>query len=307
MRQATKADKEAILNIWSVCFGADMRYQNILTAGAYPLKDTYIMEENKEIASIVTILPVEWQGKGESRNGSYIYGLATLPKFQNKGYGSKLLKEVIEKLTKEGSDFVVLYPAEEELQNFYSKNGFVPCGTQWDIEVGEERQEELLDKVDDFTDAGYELEPVDSGREYREIRHTLMEKSCTANNGEGYFTWTDDHYAYNHNEAAYYGGGLCKITLNGEAIAVAGCWPIGNNSPWEKGKMFFKEFFAQEEHKEAALSILAEFAGSKAMYLSAPAWENVENGEKVPFGMIRWLKECKKVDMSDSYLALVLD
>ena len=38
MRLANKSDKEAILNFWTVCFGADMRYQNILTATDYPLK-----------------------------------------------------------------------------------------------------------------------------------------------------------------------------------------------------------------------------------------------------------------------------
>ncbi len=307
MRLATKADKEAILNIWTVCFGADQRYQNILTANDYPLKDSYVLEVNKEIASILTILPVQWQGKGEVRQGSYVYGVATLPKFRGNGYSEKLMKEVLEKLTNEGSDFALLYPAEEELQGFYSQQGFVPCGSQLDLEIDEEQQEAWLDNIDAVTDAGYELEPVDSGREYEDLRHQLLEQNCAAHEGEGYFTWTADHYAFNHNEAAYYGGGLCKICLNGEAVAIAACWPLGNNSPWERGKLIFKEFFALEEHREAALSVLAEFAGSKAMYLSFPAWEAVEGGEKVPFGMIRWLKECKKVELSDSYLALVLD
>ena len=35
MRHANKQDKDAILNIWTQCFGADMRYQNILTAKAH--------------------------------------------------------------------------------------------------------------------------------------------------------------------------------------------------------------------------------------------------------------------------------
>ncbi len=307
MRLATKADKEAILNIWTVCFGADQRYQNILTANDYSLKDTYVLEVNKEIASILTVLPVDFCGQGETRRGSYLYGVATLPKFRGNGYSSKLMKEVLDKLSQEGSDFALLYPAEEGLQSFYAAQGFVPCGTQWDMEVSEEQQEAWLEKVDDYTDSGYELEPVGSGKEYGQLRHGLLEASCAANKGEGYFLWSPEHYAFNHNEAGYYGGGLCKISKDGEAVAIAGCWPSGNNSPWERGKIIVKEFFAQEEHKEAALAILAEFAGSKALWLSQPAWEAADGGEKVPFGMIRWLKECKKLDLSDSYLALVLD
>ena len=76
MRLANKSDKEAILNFWTVCFGADMRYQNILTATDYPLKNTYVLEDGKEIVSIMTLLPAQWQGKGEIRKGSYVYGVA---------------------------------------------------------------------------------------------------------------------------------------------------------------------------------------------------------------------------------------
>ena len=306
MRQATKADKEAILNFWTVCFGADMRYQNILTANDYPLKNTFVLEDGKEIVSIMTLLPAEWHGKGETRKGSYVYGVATLPKHRGKGYSRKLMKEALEMLNKEGQDFAVLYPAEEELQNFYAMQGFEHCGAQLELEVDEEVQEQWLDAVDEYSDAGWELEPVESGNEYAELRHALLEKSC-GGKGEGYFTFSADHYAYNHNEAGYYGGGLCKISVNGEAVAVAGLWPSGGSSPWEKGKVIIKELLCAEEHRAGALSILAEFAGGKTLYLGVPVWEALENSERVNFGMIKWLKECKKLELKDSYLSLVVD
>ncbi len=308
MRQATKTDKDAILNIWSQCFGADMRYQNILTANDYPLKDTYVLEVGKQVVSILTLLPTTWSNGTEERKGIYVYGVATLPQYRGKGYSTQLMNEALEMLKAKGDvDFAVLYPAEEELQDFYGKQGFVHCGTQIEVEVDEELQEQWLDAVDDFTDAGWELEPIDSGKEYAELRHELLKKSCADNNGEGYFLWTADHYAFNHNDAGYYGGGLCKISIDGEAVAVAGCWPMGGNNPWEGGRVFIKELFCAEEHKQGVLSVLAEFAGGKSMIMNLPAWDKSAEGEKVNFGMIKWLNESAKVDMKDSYLALVMD
>ena len=71
--------------------------------------------------------------------------------------------------------------------------------------------------------------------------------------------------------------------------------------------MILKEFLCADEHREGALSILAEFAGSKSMVLCAPAWDKNVSGDKAAFGMVHWLKECAKVEMGDSYLALVVD
>ena len=307
MRHANKQDKDAILNIWTQCFGADMRYQNILTANNYPLEDTFVLEVNDQIVSILTLLPIQWQGKGEVRKGRYVYGVATLPQYRGKGYSTKLMKEALGMLKEQGEDFAVLYPAEESLQTFYAKQGFVPCGAQLECDVDEEQQEAWLDAVDDYTDAGWELEPIESGKEYEELRHLFLEQDCGKQSGDGYFTWTAEHYAYNHNEAGYYGGGLCKICVDGEPVAIAGMWPSGGNSPWEKGKVIIKELLCAEEHREGALAILSEFAGDKSLYLGLPAWETMEGADEVPFGMIRWLKECRKVEMSDSYLSLVVD
>ena len=112
MRHANKQDKDAILNIWTQCFGADMRYQNILTANNYPLEETYVLEQGNQVVSILTLLPVEWHGKGETRKGRYVYGVATLPQYRGKGYSTKLMKEALSMLKEQGEDFAVLYPAE---------------------------------------------------------------------------------------------------------------------------------------------------------------------------------------------------
>lgn len=307
MRQAQKADKDSLLNIWSQCFGADQRYQNILTAEEYPLKDTYVYEAKGQIVSVLTLLPIRWQNGEQCREGSYIYGVATLPQYRGKGYSSRLMREALTDLREQGKDFAVLYPAEESLYDFYAKQGFEPCCTQLEAQVEEEQQEQWLDVVDDYTDAGWELEPVESGEEYEEIRHALLEKGCREKKGEGYFLWTAEHYAFNHREAAYYGGGLCKITADGEPVAIAGCWPMGGGSPWEQGSVILKEFLCDEEHREGALSLLAEFAGEKSITLCLPAWESAENGEKVNSGMIFWLNEERKIVLKDSYLSLVAD
>ena len=123
MRHANKQDKDAVLNIWTQCFGADMRYQNILTANNYPLEDTFVLEVNDQVVSILTLLPIQWQGKCEVRKGRYVYGVATLPQYRGKGYSSKLMKEALSMLKEQGEDFAVLYPAEEakdmQLHNDY--------------------------------------------------------------------------------------------------------------------------------------------------------------------------------------------
>ena len=308
MRKAVKADKESILNIWAQCFAADSKYQGILSAMDYPLVDTYVHEANGQVVSILTLLPIEWKGNGEVRKGHYVYGVGTLPQYRGKGYSTLLMKQVLAEIKEQGSDFAVLYPADESLQEFYKNQGFVSCGKQLEIAVDEEVQENWLDNADDFSDADWELQPIESGREYQELRDNFLAKSCKSN--DGYFSWTADHYAFNHNEAAYSNGGLCKITQNDEAKALAACW-VQDGNGWEQGKIIVKEMlFAEDEAKDAALSMLAEFAGGKSLVLCQPAWEK-ENSlgeiEEVNFGMINWLNQDRKVDFSESYLALVLD
>ncbi len=51
--------------------------------------------------------------------GFYIYGLATHPGQQGKGFGSRLLAYALE-----DAPFYLLYPATPELQRFYHKRGF---------------------------------------------------------------------------------------------------------------------------------------------------------------------------------------
>ena len=51
--------------------------------------------------------------------GFYIYGLATHPRQQGKGFGSGLLAYALE-----DAPFYMLYPATSELQRFYYKRGF---------------------------------------------------------------------------------------------------------------------------------------------------------------------------------------
>jgi GNAT superfamily N-acetyltransferase len=117
IRKANEQDKPALREIWSAAFHDPLSYADFVLD--HCLKLGTVLYDDR-CSSFVTRLPLTLQQKGVTLlQGFYIYGLATHPTQQGKGYGSRLLARAVE-----NTPFCLLYPATSELQRFYRIRGF---------------------------------------------------------------------------------------------------------------------------------------------------------------------------------------
>lgn len=74
---------------------------------------------NNQLSTICAILKVD-------NNSAEIKNLATYPRFQNKGYATKLLEFLFKKYKDEGLNNLILGTGENDITlNFYKKRGFI--------------------------------------------------------------------------------------------------------------------------------------------------------------------------------------
>lgn len=117
IRTATVNDKAALREIWSAAFGDDRSYADFVIENCLSLGSVLYHPEGM---SCLTLFPLVLHRKGKKPlKGFYVYGVATHPDKQKRGYSSLLLYHA-SKLAK----FLVLYPATEPLRSFYLKRGF---------------------------------------------------------------------------------------------------------------------------------------------------------------------------------------
>lgn len=110
-----------IINLWDIAFGEDKKFNDYYFKNIFKPEYTLIMIENNKLISMAQMLPYTLKNIGDV---TYIYGAATLPECQGKGYMQKLLEKSFEidiKLNKKGS---VLIPAEKSLFDYYKRTGY---------------------------------------------------------------------------------------------------------------------------------------------------------------------------------------
>ena len=114
-------DMHDIINIWHKCFGNedDSVYQFL--SRYYFEHCSFVENVNNHIVSMLFMIPCNTK----SGSAAYLYGVATDPEFQHRGYSSKLMSKFIEKCKNDGFDFTFLIPEEESLADFYAKFGYI--------------------------------------------------------------------------------------------------------------------------------------------------------------------------------------
>ena len=91
----------------------------------------YGVFSDSKIVGIVSFIPKNLK-KNSTLRQIQLRGMAVDSKFQGKGTGSLLLKEVIEIQRKSGVD-LIWCNAREKAYDFYTKNGFTRMGKEFDI------------------------------------------------------------------------------------------------------------------------------------------------------------------------------
>ena len=95
IKAATPADLEAIETLWSKVFGDDVAFIEEFYGSCCKIEQTIVLKEDDTLCTVGALLPVTLcLPDGSTAKGAYLYGMATDPDAQGKGFGQIFLKYV---------------------------------------------------------------------------------------------------------------------------------------------------------------------------------------------------------------------
>lgn len=113
--------KNQACRLWKECFGDDDDFIHRYLDYAFANNLFYFSENNKELVSFLSLIPVKLFSDNKELQGYYLYGVATSPEFRGQGAGKRLLAKALQSLS---FDFIVTIPASDSLFNYYRNQGF---------------------------------------------------------------------------------------------------------------------------------------------------------------------------------------
>ncbi|WP_041445321.1 GNAT family N-acetyltransferase [Syntrophobotulus glycolicus] len=290
IRPAQKGEITRQKELWKLCFGDSERYIDFYFANRYKENETLLLLEDKEILSMLTMLPVKIiTPDQQSLNSCMLYALATHPQYRNRGYGAQILEFAHQYLAKNGKDCAVLVPADEQLFDFYRHRGF---------REGFHIREVWLDRFADLLSEGASSCIIKSisPREYN-LRRAKQLK------GKRYTAYTNEDIAYQKRLSQWSGADIYGLEAEGEQ----GCCII--EMPGSH-KAVIKELLISEEWLPRAVKAIMQLFPGKEYLLRTPAFIGKKLGGVIrPYGMIRPTRETDLETTPEDfgYLGLAFD
>ncbi len=268
---AKKEDWRELEHIWEICFGDPQEYMDFYFSKRFAPSDTLIWREDGKPVSMMTIMNVELAGE----KGSYIYAVATLPAYRNRGIVRKL-EEFAEKIIlSRGGKFSVLVPANTELFGFYEKFGYHTDFFLWEGEV--QHQSRDLASME-----------ICSMEEFFRMRRSFMEEI------PGAVSHPPAELAYIYEEFERFSGKFYRIRGQYAACMM------------RDGRLLIRECSAQNPIP-IVQTVLQNLVVKKAVVRSPYFFEGAQ---QIPYGMGKYLadgKSLKEHFKEPLYMSLMLD
>jgi GNAT superfamily N-acetyltransferase len=115
---------EELKNIWRACFNDADAYIDLYFSERYLPKNTFVHCQAGRGVAMMTLLPVTVVTPHEELAARYLYAVATLPEFRNKGFSLSLAQQADEQARDENCALEIVAPATPELFHFYARQGF---------------------------------------------------------------------------------------------------------------------------------------------------------------------------------------
>ncbi len=134
LRHAEYSDVPELKELWAEVFGDEAEYIDLFFDRMFRPEDYVLLcgrdgDGSESILSMASLLSVDLVSDGERFPVSYLYGMATRPSEQGKGYGLKMLDFAAEYCRENGKAGIALQPADTGLLYFYKKAGYSPAFT----------------------------------------------------------------------------------------------------------------------------------------------------------------------------------
>ena len=202
---ASETDYDAVIDIWKQCFGDSEEYIRMYLEKRFTTENMLVIHEDGRPVSMASFLPVHVTIDGEPIEARYVYAVGTLPIYRGKGYATEIIRYAFEKYQMP----LILQPAEEELEAYYARLGFVkafeasPC---WCYESFLEYETMEMTVVSEVSAREWNLQEI-TAKEYKALRDETLA-------GEGYVEWDEQAVSYAIEENAFCGGETWKLILD---------------------------------------------------------------------------------------------
>lgn len=278
MSTANGNDKEAIKKVWRAAFGDPEFYIDFYLNSVFLPQNTYVAKDGDEIVAILTAIDTVFHNKESSKNGSYLYALATLPEYQGKGVMTELEDYATQKLTAQGKEFMCLNPAYQSIVAYYQKRNYCTVGYMKLVLVEEEEQKSCA-----FAKLSKEG--------FVRRRDTFLQSK------HSYFVFTDLFKQYLYDEAKFVG---CEIL--GGTIGETSGYFVG----YKDGSTFFikASTFTVKQLQEGVSYIKNLFDVDK---VKMRMYSNTPDDFFSPFLMVKPLNGTKIETYENAYMNLFLD
>lgn len=290
VRFSKRGEFPALTEIWKACFKDTEENTVRIFEKLQKPENILVLPCGGEIAAMLSFREFELTSPENQCKAAYIYGVATHPAYQGKGYSTVLLGNAAKLLTHRGYACAVLVPAEESLFGFYQKRGF-----------------ETAFKLNKATVEVCEIKDGESF-EFKEIDVKTFGFTRDEHFGDSkmFACWDDEYLEYIAMESKLSGGGALGFERDGKRVC-AMCYVDGDT-------VLVKELAAAPSELEAAIrSLKSHFGGAKRFlfYLREDVKTSYTNN-LLPFAMIQWYDNKVRTDMeasggSSAYIAHVLD
>lgn len=220
---ADERQKEPLIELWNQCFGDDRQYIALYMENRFDTENMFVIYENGQPVSMASLLPVQVTIHGKKENARYVYAVATLPAYRNKGYATKIIKHAAERV----KEPLILQPADRDLQEYYEKLGFVEafgespcwiyagrCAETVNIPSMKEKElqaAEIVFNQNELEELGNWSVSDASEKEYKMVRDAALDR-------EGYVEWDEQAIAYAIKENQFCGGRTLLLSSMTNAV-----------------------------------------------------------------------------------------
>ncbi|MDR3133824.1 MAG: GNAT family N-acetyltransferase [Prevotellaceae bacterium] len=115
---------EELKNIWRACFNDAGKYIDFYFSERYRPENTLVYCREGRGVAMMTLLPATVVTPAGTFAARYVYAVATLPAFRNKGFSFALSQQAEEQARAEKCTLQIVAPATPELFRFYERQGF---------------------------------------------------------------------------------------------------------------------------------------------------------------------------------------
>ena len=274
VRLAQKGDMVRQKEIWKLCFGDSDHYIDFYYANRYKETETVVLLDDKEIVSMLTMLPIKIiTSTQQIFNSTMLYAIATHPKYQNRGFATEAMNFTHQFLRENEIVFSVLVPSGKQLFDFYRQRGYQDGFFIREVLFTQGRIESL-ESIENCHCIMSKISPED----YNQTRNKLL-------SGRLYVAYPDEEIAYQQSLSRQSGADIFGIEIN-------------KNQGWvvierlNSDKILIKELLISDQLLSAAIQQIAQLWPAKEYVLRTPSfWGQRVQGTIRPFGMIKAIQQ----------------